>query len=1170
MKLFKHFLYLCFLPCALCFASGAHADFSTAAKLLTAARAGDTRTVETLVRGGADVNYVDNTGMSIVCTAIKNKDNTAAQILQVYGADASKCDQQIKKYNQKYGTNRESGGFFSGLSTPQNMILMVGGAAAAVGGVVLLSSMSSSGDNNPGTGNSGGGHGGTDNPDTPTTTTAWAPGALPQGPSGANYDLNIYSTAANHPYSDDFAFMSASGRQNYLLLMRGYSPLARGYLGQTTFRNTTTHAPVVVSNDTGGGRPILTALITNNGINPTGSAVRGNIDYATSAAADATTYAVDKYYNNVADGGAENPIFDLSGYGSVFNSFASVIDSSLAKIIAGWEFGGRATGDFYGFAPNSQLALYRTGGGKLFTSDTSGTILGTANAASIASITSVNIGGTNYAATYDADTKTLTVSGVSGFTGIVGNDGKLYVVSGNNTNVYSFNGSNQFVINGQLTPADYLNYHAMLDAVQLGGVGARSVNVVANAALISPMREISAPTINDALVLTSVGANTAAKQQIFLGLLNSYYNQNTSDSINPGNDAGNLFGGMGGSWSPILISSTGEFNWGLGDGKSLSVSDATFENMAPALWSNLNHLFMSVVAVQTQNGTDDVTSVTGIEGATTPGKIILSSYIGTDGNTYASRVCGMAGQGTTSVDPWCFAAAGGTGEQAVASMAGAVAAINGAFAYMSPGQIFTLLALTSDGTLLAAGNTNGTPKTKDELVAYLQAKYELPPEYATRVTNGEDYLSVFAKVFGYGLVNLEYATKPNTNIYYATGTSTKGGIWRSATTSMLNTTKLSLSGSFGARSASVHIPVWDELTSADGSLSLPRVFENNFALNGSRRGIYLGDALGDFITEKSSGSQQVFDKFSFNMKFSESNRAMNMNGLDEMSFGYESGDWKFGAQYQHRLNDTTGVVLRGDGSNPILSLASDATASSAQWGSGAWNFGMRAFSGQITDEQLLESDPAISGRYDPARLGMMQGVENSIEYVREKFALATAVGAARESDTILGAYSGGLLGMGGGDTIYIDSVATFAATDALTLTARATFANTRANPTGDAILGLSEIQSNAFAIGAEYKNWSLAVTQPLAVRSGSMQYATFDYDVVENENGYELDARPYVDNLDLSPDARETRFSLAYRAQLGAATTGALGFVYRLNPDHTREFGNESILMLKVRHSIGI
>ncbi len=1163
-----------FLICSLfiaVFAVPAHADFSTAAKLLTAARAGDARTVEMLVRGGADINYVDNTGLSIVCTAIKNKDNTAAQILQVYGADASKCDKQIKKYNQKYGTNRESGGFFSGLSTPQNMILMVGGAAAAVGGVVLLSSLSDSGDSNPGTGNSGGGHGGDGTGgDGSTTTTAWAPGALPQGPSGTNYDLNIYSNAANHPYSDDFAFMSASGRQNYLLLMRGYSPLARGYLGQTTFRNATTHAPVVVSNDTGGGRPILTALITNNGINPTGSAVRGNIDYATSAAADATTYAVDKYYNNAADGGAENPIFDLSGYGSVFNAFASIHDSSLAKIIAGWEFGGRATGDFYGFAPNSQLVLYRTGGGNLFTSDTSGTILGTANAASISSITSVNIGGTDYAATYDADTKTLTVSGISGFTGIVGSDGKLYVSSGGNTNVYSFNGSNQFVINGQLTPADYLNYKAMLDAAQLGGVAARSVNVVANAAIISPMRETSAPTINDALVLTSVGSNTTAKQQIFLDLLNTYYNQNTSDTSNPGADAGYLFVSTGSLWSPMLIFSTGEFNWGLGDGKSLAILDATFENMAPALWSNLNHLFMSVVAVQTQNGTDGVTSVTGIEGATTPGKIILSSYQGADGNIYASRACGMAGQGTSGVDPWCFAAAGSTGEQAVASMAGAVAAINGAFPYMSPGQIFTLLALTSDGTLLASGNTNGTPKTKDELIAYLQAKYELPPEYAARITNGEDYLSVFAKVFGYGLINLERATKPNTNIYYATGTSTKGALWRVASSKMLSNTAFSLSGPFGARSASVQIPMWDVIESADGSLSLPRVFENNFALNGSRRGIYLGDALGDFITEKSSGSQRVSDNFSFNMKFSESNRTMNMNGLDQLSFGYESGDWKFGAQYQHRLNDTTGVVLRGDGSNPILSLASDATESSAQWGRGAWHLGMRAFTGQITDEQLLASDPAISGRYDPARLGIMQGVENSIEYAREKFALATAVGVTHESNTVLGAYSGGLLGLGGGDTIYIDSVATFAAMDSLTLTARATFANTRANPTGDVILGLSEIQSNAFAIGADYKNWSFAVTQPLAVYSGRMQYATMDYDVIKNENGYELDARPYVDNLDLSPDARETRFSLAYRARLGAATTGALGFVYRVNPDHTREFGNESILMLKVRHSIGI
>lgn len=85
-----------------------------------------------------------------------------------------------------------------------------------------------------------------------------------------------------------------------------------------------------------------------------------------------------------------------------------------------------------------------------------------------------------------------------------------------------------------------------------------------------------------------------------------------------------------------------------------------------------------------------------------------------------------------------------------------------------------------------------------------------------------------------------------------------------------------------------------------------------------------------------------------------------------------------------------------------------------------------------------------------------------------------------------------------------------------------------------------------------------------------MQYATMNYEVVENNDGYELNTNPYIASLDLAPDVRETRFSLAYRARLGAATTGALGFVYRVNPDNTNQFGNESIFMLKIKHAIGI
>ena len=82
-------------------AMAAGADFNMAAQLLSAARNGNTRLVQNLINSGADVNYVDSTGVSVVCTAVMNNDRQAVQILQMYGADASQCDRQIKKQKQK-------------------------------------------------------------------------------------------------------------------------------------------------------------------------------------------------------------------------------------------------------------------------------------------------------------------------------------------------------------------------------------------------------------------------------------------------------------------------------------------------------------------------------------------------------------------------------------------------------------------------------------------------------------------------------------------------------------------------------------------------------------------------------------------------------------------------------------------------------------------------------------------------------------------------------------------------------------------------------------------------------------------------------------------------------------------------------------------------------------
>ncbi|MCL2749304.1 MAG: hypothetical protein FWE50_04505 [Alphaproteobacteria bacterium] len=1184
MKIKLVFLAFCFA--LLSFGAHAASGFEQAARLLSAARAGDTRTVDTLVRSGADVNFVDNTGLSIVCTAIMNNDMRAAQILQAYGADSSRCDQQIKRYKQSQKPKLDSdSGFFSGLSTPQNMILMVGGAALVVAGVVWLASSSSSSNNNPGSGNNGGGGhgGGGGGGGGGTLDTAWAPGALPQGPSLNTFNPDLFSEPTNLPYGNDFVYMSNGANlngvnQNYLLLMYGYAPLARGYLGQSTLRKTN-KAPYTSAElealfsglNITGGVPVNVALVTNNGINPTGSANDGLIFYATCLTSDPScTASTHKYFN--LNSGIENPIFDFSGHGTVFNSDATTYESSLAKIIAGWEYGGRANGDYYGFVPNGQLTVFRTGGGLFFTADASPSVVGNADGSTFETITTVTVGGVPYSVVYDPTTKTFTVSGPYGFTGYVGNDGLLYVdMGGGVTNVYLLNGSDEIMTVGQLTPQDYLNFQAMLAAANLGGVGNRQVSVVANAALVPTLRRIDAATISDALVLTSAGTSLLNQQQIFLSLINNYYNVDTTDASNPGVDAGNLFNGMGNFWSPMLIFSTGEFSWGLGEGKSLSILEATFENLAPALFSNLNQMFMSVVAVQTQNGTAGVGSVSAFDSSGSPGKIVLSSHLGDDGNTYVSRACGMAGKGTAAVDPWCFAAAGGTAEQAVAAMAGAVAAIKGAFAYMSTKQIFTLLALTSDGTLLAPANTNGTPRTQAELIAYLDSKYVLPPEYAAKVLpDNSNYLDIFAQVYGYGLVDLYRATKPGTTIYYTSGTSIRGGQWRSASAGSAAITNIAFSPSAAfSQGLKISVPMFDTLESADGSMTLPRVFENNFATGGMRRGLYLGDVLGDFITDKSQSAEYKANGFSTSMKFSESNRQMNMNGLDSLSFGYDSGDWSFASSYQHHFEDANKAVLRGEGSNPVLSLASDAVTAGAKWGVHGWSFGARAFSGQITDETLVETDPAISNRYEPARLGLMQGAESSVGYSGEKFTMQTAVGTTRENNTVLGTYSDGLLGLGGGTTVYIDSIATFAPTDGLKLNARATFASTKTNPTGDVIVGLSDLQSNAFSVGAEFGGWTFNVSRPLAITSGNMRCATMNYEVVESDTGFDLITDPYIANLNLAPDTRETRFSMAYRTKFSENTSGAFGLVYRVNPDNTNEFGNESILMMKVRHTVG-
>lgn len=1130
MKIMRIFgVFLLFIPCMSMAASTS--EFQNASKLLTAARRGDIQTVQFLINNGVDVNYTDATGLSLVCTAVMNNDKRAIQILQMYGADASNCDRQIRQYKQKsrMATHGEESGFFSGLSSTHVLALSAVGAAAVIGGVVLLANAFDNDSNH----NSGGSNGGRPNNNNEgssvSTTTPLLTQSLPNGPGCNSGDCSEdFDRLENW---QDFDHMSTGGSFNYLMVARAYDAFVRGYLGMSTIRISDnapfklSDLPYVAASLPGGGKPVNVAMITASGVNTTGSAGDGLISWiddtqintvqsiCNSNGADSSacqtalanmTKVAHKYYNykGVAAATGEDTSFNLTGSGSVFGS-ATDSDTTLAKIIAGWEAGGREdTGgqaDLYGFIPNGQLTVYKVGVGS---------------------------------------------TGVS----------------------------------------DYKNYAAIYKALLLSD----TPNVIANLSLPTISYSAGYSTVDDIKFLyneRSVGNTSNALTLIkndYANMINTYYNLNTNDdtTVNtPGQDAKCIFeGGCPGQSSNhstipeksvILVNSAG---------RSLLVSNnltraplvATFENFAPAIYTDLENLFMTVVAVKPIDGTSGDT-ITGYSHAGA-GTLELSSWtVGTD--TYTSRMCGLTGTGNGgAMNPWCFAAPGNTDMEATAAMAGSVALVQSAFSYMDSKQVFLLLALTADGPYLGINPETNKEWGSGELVSYLQTMYTLPGNLDS---SDSQYLESFKNAFGYGMINLERATQPGTNVYFydsdtdsVISANGKNAYWgKKALSSNLSraTALLSLTN----RSA-ITTSFYDVIESSDGSVSLPRVWNATLTDgNNSKHGLYMGDVLGEFNVDSTNKRHSEIGNFAFDMAMSPRAYNDNLSGLDSLNVAFKNEDYDVDASYQRFLVDGQS---RFDGrANGVLSLVSDSITTGAKYKYGNFAFGGRAFSGAITDEHLLENDPVISSQFEPGRLGLANGGEAIAEYNNDTFAFNVAVGNLHETNTVLGAYNDGLLTLRGGNTQYVDAVAEYKLFDVVKLFGRATFANTRVDEFGGIISNISDIKSNAFAIGADIGGFNFTVAQPLAIVDGKMGYDYAEFNVVENENGYEIAMNnPHVEYVDLSAQKRELRFSTSYKKSIGEFTDAGLGMIYRVHPNNTDAFGNESIFMFKLHHRLGM
>lgn len=1191
-------------------------DFMVAAQLLAAARNADIQQVQSLVNSGADVNFVDSTGLSLVCTALMNNDTRAAQILQMYGADASKCDRQIKKYKNRTKPEK-SGGLFSGLSSAHSMTLTAAGAAVVVGGLLLLTDVFDPGNENQNAGingnrpggngdGSGGESGSTAAFQLPIGPACAADGTCPNDLSEWGPDSSIEARVR------DFEYMSGF---NYLMMAYAYNAFVRGYLGMETVRLAEANTPFKLSSlpfpgsVPSGGKPINVATITANGANSTGSLGDGFLTWvdgtkilnAQSICANkgaqsedcqnalaALTKVSRKFYNrtNMSDVNdtTEQSGFDFSGHDTVFGA-ASDAENLNIKVIGGWEAGGRAFGDAYGFLPNGQLTVYRTGNG-MAVDENVGTVTNATDATAWASQDTFTLDGDTYTVTINENNNTFdATTGSQTITGTVNGDVLNFALGGTNYEA-QFGGD----VNS-LKVIDIKNFSAMLNATQIMDSGVQWVDVIANISQNPAASDSGYLTARGYHALASQMSTDALKLSGYLNYIDQYYNLNTSDdgAVNkPSVDANALYTNVGNYQNQIIVNSAGAFEYGVGEGKSIEALGATFENYAPVLYPDLEHLFVTVVAVTNTEGTSDITDISNY--ASSDGKLVLSKWgtgrdtQGTDITTddtyehiYSSRKCGMSISG--GLDPWCFAAPGLTAEMAVASMAGAIGTVQGAFNAMTIGdkqitnkQIFTLLALTADGPYLGTNPGTGSGwASEEDLIAYLQSKYDLPPEYSG--IRNDEYLDAFKDVFGYGMINLERATRPGTKIYYYNGTDivaadgvSANAYWRAAAN-----TKFRASGALNLSGARVGTAVFDVLESADGTMRMPRVWEQEFQMgNVSKRGLYMGDVLGDLKTRDDVMPTVNVGDLAFSMSVSERAYVDNLNGLDNLSLTYSNENWETRASFQRYFTD--GVSRFTGLANPVLNMASNVVDMGANYKYKNWSWGGRGFSGLITDESLLENDPTVSAQFMPGQLGRISGAEGHVAYAGNKFELVASVGVANETDTVLGAVTDGLLNLGGGATTYVDVVSQYSLNENIGFSARATFARTESDATGAMVLGMSDIESNAFAFGANIGGFDFAVSCPLSVVGGTMQYAYADYDVVEIADGmYDIAVRDaHVAELSMRPDVRETRLSGTYRYKFGEFTDGAFGFIYRINPNNTDAFGNESVFMMKLSHKLGI
>ncbi len=492
----------------------------------------------------------------------------------------------------------------------------------------------------------------------------------------------------------------------------------------------------------------------------------------------------------------------------------------------------------------------------------------------------------------------------------------------------------------------------------------------------------------------------------------------------------------------------------------------------------------------------------------------------------------------------------------------------------APGQALDMTDIggyqTNSGTSFAA------PQVSGALAVLLGAFPHLNPEDVVRImfeTATDLGAPGVDDIYGHGLVNLDRATSPTDDGWEIALTSYYAG-----TSAAFEASRFSTSSAYGnAVSSAVEGKSLMFLDKYKRNFYVPA--ESLFSQN--PRSSFAENKLEMFGRGTFSNSYAFGDniRLGFDLEKDYDENFMNLDPkysddkLRRMSFTYNTGAVEANFNYNMKPSDAVGFAafsgvdmqdseVSQSFKNPYLGLSGNVTSTVLGYSpEGNLSFRFGAFEGDMDDYGLnLGNDRKVSGAY------------SEVSYTDSKngFGVSLQTGYTNESETLLGAESGGAFDMGqDGKSYYAGLAAKYDVTNNLSFLANYNFGVSEMDSAKHSLIsGMGKVYSDSFSFGAEYKDaiskndaFRFAVSQPLRVMDGSAQLSLPQGILASGEVIYDRQ------NISLSPNGREIDLEGYYKVGLSAGSKLDLGGMVRFEPDHIEGAEPEGLLLMRYQQA---